>query len=81
MALKVTAAGREFEQISHWSLSKVSCPICCKKCVKVTFLRKLHTEVDVTYSGIINSHFFSVVFVIFTFFAERITHVETAGEC
>lgn len=35
--------------------------------MKLTFLRKLYREVDVTYL-VINSHFFSVVFVISIFF-------------
>lgn len=41
VAFKVTAAGIEFEQISHWILSIISCSICCKN-VKSTFLRRIH---------------------------------------
>ena len=71
VAFKMTAAGTEFEQIFHWSLSNVSCSICCKS-VKFTFLRRIYTEVDVTCLRIINSHFFSVVFVChFHLFVKR----------
>lgn len=37
VAFKVTAAGTELEQISHWSLSNVSCSICSKSVKFILF--------------------------------------------
>lgn len=43
VAFKVTAAGTELELISHWSLSNVSCSICCKS-VKFILFRERYTQ-------------------------------------